>query len=293
MSVPVNLHAAQSTNVAACQMTSGPDVAANLRVAEELLERAAAASARVAVLPENFAFMGLADADKRAVAEPFGDGPIQTRLAQIARRLGLWLVAGTMPIRSAESDGRVCAACLVIDESGRTVARYDKIHLFDVDIPGKSESYRESAHVTPGTQPVVVDTPVGRLGLAVCYDVRFPELFRALSARGARWLVLPSAFTVPTGRAHWEPLLRARAIENLAYVVAAAQAGVHPGGRETWGDSMIVDYWGAVVQRLASGAGIVTAAFDLAAQAAARREFPALANRRFENLPAASRSASA
>jgi nitrilase len=260
-------------------MTSGPDVLANLAAATALLEEAAARGARVALLPENFAFMGLGDADKRAVAEAPGDGPIQRAIAQAARRLSLWVVAGTMPLRGAP-DGRVAAACLVYDERGAPVGRYDKIHLFDVDIPGKAESYRESAHVAPGTEPVVLDTPAGRLGLAVCYDVRFPELFRTLSARGAEWFVLPSAFTVPTGRAHWEALLRARAIENLAFVVAAAQCGVHPGGRETWGDTMIVDYWGAVLARLPAGTGVVVADLDRAAQSQARTAFPSLRHRR-------------
>ena len=162
------------------------------------------------------------------------------------------MVGGTVPLR-AGADGRVAAASLVYDADGRRVARYDKIHLFDVDIPGRAESYRESAHVAPGSRAVVMDTPVGRLGLSVCYDVRFPELYRHLSAAGAQLLVVPSAFTSPTGRAHWETLLRARAIENLCYVIAPAQSGFHPSGRETYGDSMIVDYWGRILQRVPRG----------------------------------------
>lgn len=270
-------------NIAAIQMTSGADVALNLEHACSLLEQAAAAGAGIAALPENFAFMGLADADKRTVAETPGSGPIQKRLAATARRLGLWIVAGTIPLRDAP-EGPVAAACLVFDEHGAQRARYDKIHLFDVDIPGRAESYRESAHVAPGSQPVVLDTPAGKLGLAVCYDVRFPELFRALSAQGAEWFVLPSAFTVPTGRAHWETLLRARAIENLCWMVAPAQSGFHQNNRETYGDTMIVDYWGQVRARLPRGAGLVTAAFDRSAQAAARSRFPALQHRRFSDL---------
>ena len=164
---------------------------------------------------------------------------------------------------------------------GERVGRYDKIHLFDVDMPGRSESYRESAHVAPGSAPVVIDTPVGRLGLSVCYDVRFPELYRHLSAAGAQLLVVPSAFTSPTGRAHWETLLRARAIENLCYVVAPAQSGFHPGGRETYGDSMIVDYWGRILQRVPRGRGCAVAELDPAAQASVRESFPALAHRAF------------
>ena len=195
--------------LAALQMTSGPDVAANLEQARGLLEEAAAQGARLAALPENFSFMGLKDADKRAVAEADGGGPVQDFLASTARRLGLWIIGGTVPLR-AGADGRVAAASLVYDADGRRAGRYDKIHLFDVDLPERAETYRESAHVAPGAQAVVIDTPVGRLGLSVCYDVRFPELYRHLSAQGAQLLAIPSAFTTPTGRAHWETLLRAR-----------------------------------------------------------------------------------
>lgn len=264
--------------VAAIQMTSGPDVAANLQQAGALLKQARERGAVLAVLPENFAFMGLKDADKRAVGEAEGRGPIQEFLAATARDLKLWVVGGTMPM-TVEGDGRVAAASLVFDDSGKRVARYDKIHLFDVDIPGKAETYRESAHVAPGRTPVIVDTPVGKLGLSVCYDMRFPELFRRLSAAGAQIITVPSAFTGPTGRAHWETLLRARAIENLCHVIAPAQSGFHPNGRETYGDSMIIDHWGAVLQRLPRGQGCVVADVDLNRQAAARTSFPALDHR--------------
>ena len=264
--------------VAAIQMTSGPDVAANLQQARTLLEQACQRGAKLAALPENFAFMGLKDADKRAVGEADGSGPIQDFLAGTARALKLWIVGGTMPIR-VEGDGRVAAASLVFNDDGQRVARYDKIHLFDVDIPGKTETYRESAHVAPGRTPVVVDTPVGKLGLSVCYDMRFPELFRKLSAAGAQIISVPSAFTGPTGRAHWETLLRARAIENLCHVIAPAQSGFHPNGRETYGDSMIIDHWGAVLQRLPRGQGCVVADVDLNRQGNARTSFPALDHR--------------
>ena len=189
-----------------------------------MLRVAQAQGATVAALPENFAFMGRGEEAKLAIAETPGEGPIQSFLAATARELGLWVVAGTVPLKVA-AETRVAAACLVYDAQGRVVARYDKIHLFDVDVPGKAESHRESRSVRPGASPVVVDTPAGRLGLAICYDVRFPELFRALLAQGAEWFCLPSAFTVPTGRAHWEILLRARAIENLCHLVAPAQSG--------------------------------------------------------------------
>jgi deaminated glutathione amidase len=266
--------------VAALQMTSGPEVEENLATAGALLEQAASAGARLAVLPENFSFLGLRDADKRAVAETDGAGPVQAFLAASARRLKLWIVGGTLPIKSG-TDGRVAAASLVYDADGTRVARYDKIHLFDVDIPGRAETYRESANVAPGSRAVVVDTPVGRLGLSVCYDVRFPELYRHLSAAGAQLLSVPSAFTAPTGRAHWETLLRARAVENLCYVIAPAQSGIHPNGRETYGDSMIVDYWGRVLKRVPRGRGCAVAEVDLARQSAVRESFPALKHRAF------------
>jgi deaminated glutathione amidase len=265
-------------NVAALQMTSGPDVQANLAQARILLEGAQAAGAALAVLPENFAFMGMADADKRAVGEAEGHGPIQDFLAESARRLRLWVIAGTAPIRVA-GDARVAAASLVYDARGERVARYDKIHLFDVDVPDRAESYRESANMAPGKTPQLIDTPVGRVGLAVCYDVRFPELFRKMSAAGAQLFSLPSAFTAPTGRAHWETLLRARAIENLCYVIAPAQSGIHPNGRETYGDSMVVDYWGRVLARRPRGRGCVVAEVDLKRQAEVRQSFPALSHR--------------
>ncbi|HEY6453276.1 MAG TPA: carbon-nitrogen hydrolase family protein [Steroidobacteraceae bacterium] len=264
--------------VAALQMTSGPEVAANLEIAGALLAQAAHQGARVALLPENFSFMGRADADKRAVAERDGDGPVQAFLGRRARELGLWIVAGTTPIADVPGE-RVAAACLVYDDTGQRVARYDKIHLFDVDIPGRGERYRESANIAPGSRPVLVPTPAGLLGLSVCYDVRFPELYRPMSAAGAQWLTVPAAFTVPTGRAHWEVLLRARAIENLSFVVAAAQWGRHASGRETYGDSIIIDYWGAVLARQGAGQGVILAALDLAAQQSARRDFPALSHR--------------
>jgi len=264
--------------VAALQMTSAADVTLNLEVAARLLAEAGAAGARVAVLPENFSFMGVHDADKRAIAEADGDGPVQRFLSQQARALRMWIVGGTTPL-AIEAGARVAAACLVYDDDGRRAARYDKMHLFDVDIPGNAESYRESRNTAPGARPVLVPTPAGLLGLSVCYDMRFPELYRQLSAAGAQWFTMPAAFTVPTGRAHWETLLRARAIENLGYVVAPAQWGRHASGRETYGDSLIVDYWGTVLARLGSGVGVITAELNLAAQAEARRNFPALTHR--------------
>ena len=279
MSISSMLWSNEAMKVAAIQMTSCADVERNLARASLLLTQAAAAGAGVAALPENFAFLGRADADKRAIAETVGDGAIQNTLAALARQLQLWIIGGTIPLRGGD-DGRVAAASLVFDATGKQVARYDKMHLFDVDIPGRNESYRESAHVAPGAAPLVIDTPAGRLGMAVCYDIRFPELFRALSQRGAEWFVLPSAFTAPTGRAHWETLLRARAIENLCWLVAPAQSGFHENGRETYGDSMIVDHWGRVITRLPRGEGFVIAELDRETQANARQSFPSLTHRR-------------
>jgi predicted amidohydrolase len=265
--------------VAAIQMTSGHVVEDNLAAAALLLREAKDLGADIACLPENFSFIGLKDADKLQVAEADGEGPIQDFLRDTARRLGLWILGGTTVIKG-DSAARVANASLLIDADGKRVARYDKIHLFDVAIPGREEKYLESTHVMPGREAVIADTPVGRLGLSVCYDMRFPELYRDLVARGAEWLAMPAAFTVPTGRAHWETLLRARAIENLCYVVAPAQSGTHTSGRETYGDTLIADYWGQVLARLAKGSGVITADIDLAKQAETRARFPALDNRR-------------
>lgn len=265
-------------SVAALQMCSGEGREANLASAGRLLALAAARGARVAVLPENFSMMARRDADRRALAEADGAGPVQDFLAQQARVLKLWIVAGSVPIANAPGE-RIAQACLVYDERGERVARYDKIHLFDVDIPERNESYRESAHMAPGNAVVTLATPAGRLGLSICYDLRFPELYRQLQGAGAQWLVVPAAFTAPTGEAHWEPLLRTRAIENLCYVVASAQYGEHANGRRTWGHSMIIDYWGRIQAQLADGEGVITAPVDLAAQAEARRNFPALGHR--------------
>jgi predicted amidohydrolase len=264
--------------VAAIQMTSSHIVADNLAAAGDLLREAKDAGADIACLPENFSFIGLRDADKLQVAEPDGVGPVQSFLSDAARQLKMWILGGTIVIRG-DSERRVANSSLLIDAAGKRVARYDKIHLFDVTIPGRDEQYRESSHVTPGRELVIADTPVGKLGLSVCYDMRFPELYRELVSKGAEWLAMPAAFTVPTGRAHWETLLRARAIENLCYVVAPAQTGTHSSGRETYGDSLIVDYWGQVVSRLAKGTGVITAEIDLAKEAETRVRFPALDNR--------------
>lgn len=267
------------TKAAVIQMTSGIDAQRNVDTACALLEQAARAGASLAVLPENMAIMGKRDTDKFAIAETLGDGIIQTRLSAIARELSLWIVAGTLPIK-VPNETRVAAASLVFNADGECVARYDKMHLFDVDVNDAQGSYRESATMVHGQTPVCIDTPIGKLGLAICYDMRFPELFRLLSLQGAQVFAIPAAFTVPTGRAHWDVLLRARAIENLSYVLAAAQTGTHENGRETYGHSMIIDPWGEPLNTLNEGSGVVIADVDLQHQNAIRQRFPALTQRR-------------
>ncbi len=267
------------SKIAAIQMASGPNVSANLIEAGRLIEKAVAAEAGLVVLPENFAIMGLSEEDKVAVREREGEGPIQEFLAKQAERHGIWIVGGTIPLESSVPD-KIRAACLVYDAKGRQVARYDKIHLFDVALRESGEEYNESATIEPGDELVVVDTPFGRLGLAVCYDLRFPELFRSLVEEGAELIALPAAFTAITGKAHWEVLVRARAIENLCYIAASAQGGYHVSGRHTHGDSMIVDPWGVVLDRLNNGSGIVVGEIDCEQLRNTRRTFPVLEHRR-------------
>jgi nitrilase len=265
-----------TARVAVIQMVSGAEVEANLAQAEQWLAKAAQAGATLAVLPENVACMTPNMKDLRALAEREGEGPIQQALAAMARRNRLWLVAGTIPLLA--QDGRLTNTCLVFDDHGQRVARYDKIHLFDVDVPG-GEVHRESAHFAPGREVVVLDTPVGRLGLAVCFDLRFPELFRAMVDQGAELIALPAAFTHATGKAHWEVLLRARAIENQCFVLAAAQGGVHFAGRQTFGHSQIIGPWGEVLACHAQGPGLALADLDQRAQHELRARFPVLAQR--------------
>ncbi len=265
--------------VAAIQMASGPMVGANLTEAGRLISRAADAGAELVVLPENFAIMGMNDREMLKVKEAPGEGHIQAFLAETADKHRVWLVAGTIPM-ACEDSGHVRSACLVYDDKGEVKARYDKVHLFDVHLQESSETYEESATIEPGNAVTVVDTPFGRMGLAVCYDLRFPELFRRMVDEGAEVFAIPSAFTAMTGKAHWEILLRARAIENLGYVIAAAQGGYHVNGRETHGDSMIIDPWGTVLDHLPRGSGYVLADIDLEMVHNTRRNFPALSHRK-------------
>ena len=267
--------------VAAVQMASGPNVKANLEEAEKLIKTAVQQDAELVVLPENFAIMGLSEMDKVAIAETAGEGPIQQFLSQQANKHGIWIVGGTIPLESGVA-GKVYSASLLYNDSGEVVARYDKLHLFDVVLEDSNESYNESETTESGDDIVVVDTPFGKLGMSVCYDLRFPELFRAMADVGMEVCVLPSAFTSLTGRAHWESLLRARAIENLCYMVAPDQGGYHKNGRETYGDSMIVDPWGVVLNRLPHGTGVVVSEIDLEKLRKTRKNFPALQHRRLD-----------
>lgn len=267
------------SKVAAIQMASGPNVKANLAEAEKLINIAVQQEAELVVLPENFAIMGMAETDKVKIAEPYGSGLLQRFLKDQAIKHGIWLVGGTIPL-SSDEPGKISAACLLFNPQGEVVTRYDKIHLFDVTIEASNESYTESETITPGNNIVVVDTPFGRLGLAVCYDLRFPELFRAMVEQNMEICALPSAFTSLTGRVHWESLLRARAIENLSFMIAADQGGYHVGGRETHGDSMIVDPWGLVLNRLPHGTGVVVANIDITKLEHTRKMFPALRHKR-------------
>ena len=265
---------AGAVRVAAIQMASGPNVSANLAEAEQLIDLAVDAGAQLVVLPEFFCIMAMKDADVVKVREAEGQGPIQTFLSRMAKRHQIWLIGGSIPLE-AEAPNKVRNSCLVYDERGKLVARYDKIHLFGLDLG--NERYQEASFIEPGTKAVVVNSPFGRIGLSICYDLRFPELYRAMP--DVDIIVVPSAFTATTGRAHFETLIRARAIENLAYVIAPAQGGYHLSGRETHGDSMIVDPWGVVLDRLSRGSGVAIANINSAYQTSLRTSLPALKHR--------------
>ena len=265
--------------IAAIQLASGNNVNANLLETERLAEAAAKEGAALIVLPENFAFMGHNCSDANALREMPGDGPLQAFLSQLAQRLDIWLVGGTIPLE-ADDAAKWRAACTVYDQQGRQVARYDKQHLFDVNLIESDEQFVESESIEPGDRVIVVDSPVGRLGISVCYDLRFPELYRAMIDRGVEVITLPAAFTAITGNAHWEVLVRARAIENLCYVVAAAQGGFHIASRQTYGHSMIVDPWGTKLAERPRGNGFITAEIDPDFQHTTRRNFPCLDHRR-------------
>jgi len=263
--------------IAALQTVATPDVDRNLEASARLIAAAARGGAQLAALPEYFCLMGRRDTDKLAIAEAPGDGPIQGFLAAQAREHGLWLIGGTLPLR-ADTPERVRNACCVWAPDGTPAARYDKIHLFRFD--NGRESYDEARVLEAGSEPVALQAGALRVGLSVCYDLRFPELYRALCQPPCDVLSVPAAFTYTTGRAHWELLLRARAVENQCYVLAAAQGGMHENGRRTWGHSMIVDPWGEVLAVQPEGEGVVLAEVDPARLSAVRQQLPALAHRK-------------
>lgn len=264
----------EAFKVAAIQMVSGPDIETNLATAEQLVAEAAQQGAKLVALPEYFCLMGMAETDKVRLCEQDGDGVTQNFLARTSARHEVWLVGGTVPMRCNDPE-RVRNSCMVYDDNGHRVARYDKIHLFGYE--NERERYRESTTIEAGERPIAVATPFGRLALSVCYDIRFPELYRALAP--VDLITIPSAFTATTGLAHWEILVRARAVENLAYVIAPAQGGKHPNGRRTHGHSMIVDPWGKILAERAEGPGVVIAQIDPNYQASVRASLPALEHR--------------
>jgi deaminated glutathione amidase len=257
--------------VAGIQMASSPSVSANLIEAERLIKLAAEEGAKIVVLPEYFCIMGIHDTDKVRVREKEGDGPIQHFLSKMAKKHKILLIGGTVPLVSSVPN-KVRNSCLVFNEKGKQIARYDKIHLFGLDLA--TEHYHEENTIEPGNEVIVVETPYGKIGLSTCYDLRFPELYRAMGE--VDMIVVPSAFTETTGKAHWETLIRARAIENLCYVIAPAQGGYHLSGRETHGNSMIVDPWGVILDRLPRGSGIVMAGVNTHYEASLRKSLPAL-----------------
>ncbi len=260
-------------------MASSPSIPSNLIEAECLIKVAAAEGAKIIVLPEYFCIMGTNDTDKVKAKEQEGDGPVQRFLSKTAKRHKIWLIGGTVPLVS-NYPNKIRNSCMVYNDKGEQVARYDKIHLFGLDLG--TEQYHEENTIESGDQVVVVETPYGKIGLSVCYDLRFPELYRAMGE--VDMIVVPSAFTETTGKAHWETLVRARAIENLCYVIAPAQGGYHLSGRETHGNSMIVDPWGVVLDRLPRGSGIVIAGINTAYQASLRKSLPALKHKTIRTI---------
>lgn len=274
VSIDLDVKESLKVKVAAIQMISGAEIAQNFQTAERLLQQAKARGAELVLMPEYWPLMGMRDTDKVALAEPIGQGVIQSWMVAQAKQLGIWLIGGTLPLTSDEA-GKVLNTTLVYDPHGVQQARYDKIHLFG--FTKGDESYQEANTITPGKQIACVDTPIGRVGLSVCYDLRFPEMYRAMGS--CALIVVPAAFTYTTGQAHWEILLRARAIENQCYVLASGQGGVHQNGRRTWGHSMLIDPWGKIIDILPEGEGIVSGDIDLQSLSAVRESLPALKHR--------------
>lgn len=268
------------SRVACIQMNSTEDVKQNLLQAQELISAAAEQEAKLIVLPENFALMGIDQADKIKYREAINDGPIQDLLSELAKQHHVWIVGGTIPISDPHNKEKAYASCIVYDDQGKQVTRYDKIHLFDVELRSTHEKYLESKTVQPGEKIIVIPTPFGILGLAVCYDIRFPEMFRLMLLQGVEIIVLPAAFTYTTGSLHWDILVRARAIENLAYVLAACQTGTHTNTRRTYGHSMVVNPWGEVQVCLPENPGFIISEIDLNFLKQIRQDFPALSHRK-------------
>lgn len=268
------------TIIAAIQLISSDQVSENLAQCEKLIAKACAQGAYFVALPENFAFMGVHEEDKLAIKEPFGNGPIQEFLSHQAKQHNIWLLGGTAPIAS-EKETHVRAASLLYNPQGECAFRYDKIHLFDVLVSAaEEEAYKESSTFEPGEKIQVAKTDFANVGMSVCYDVRFPELYRKMHADNVDLITVPAAFTYKTGEAHWETLLRARAVENLCYVIAPNQGGTHVNGRDTWGHSMIIDPWGKILDQVESGAGVAIAEIDLSLNQTLRQDFPALHHRK-------------
>jgi len=266
--------------IAAIQMVSSDDLEDNLKTTKSLVEKAASQGAKMLVLPENFALMASSSKQITDVKETLGEGRVQSFLAELARNNNIWIIAGSLPITSPDSS-RAYACCLVYDDSGKLVNNYNKIHLFDVDTPDKKQRYKESKTFHPGNQAIVIDSPFGKIGLSICYDLRFPELYRKLLDAAATIIVAPSAFTYDTGLAHWELLCRTRAVENLCYMIAPNQGGTHSNGRQTYGHSMIVSPWGEVLAEAGeSGEKVVLAEIDQSKLNVLRQTFPAIEHRR-------------
>ena len=270
------------TYVAAIQMVSTDTVSKNLELAERLIEEAVSKKAKLITLPENFPLMGKRDEDRLAITESYNDGPLQLFLSEQSKRYKIWLLGGTIPLKSNNPE-KVFATNLLFNPDGDCIARYDKIHLFDVMLDGRDEeSYRESKTFESGNDVVVVKTEIGNIGLSVCYDLRFPEMYRKMHQKNVQIITAPSAFTATTGKAHWETLLRTRAIENLCYLIASNQGGVHANGRETWGHSMIVDPWGEILAEIKEETGVAIAKIDINKQTNLRKRFPTLTHRKLD-----------
>lgn len=267
------------SKVASIQMASGPNVQANLDGAAKLIEEAVSKSAELVVLPENFALMPMTELERVGYAEKPGVGIMQDFLRNQSKKHGIWLVGGTIPMQ-CDVKGKAYSASLLFNDKGEQVARYNKIHMFDVWLEDNNESYNESQTTLAGEDIVVVDTPFGRLGMSICYDLRFPEMFRTMVDHGMEICVIPSSFTAFTGKAHWEPLLRARAIENLCFIVAAGQGGFHINNRKTYGHSMIIDPWGKILGVRETGPGVVVAELDRDYLISTRKNFQVLKHRR-------------